>query len=118
MMIIKKNILALCITGLCITLNSCSTITKKLDNTLITESIIEMSNQENCSWCGTSEAQENVSWKTIIPPKGEPGRKPIIFGTINLPAGETPAKDIIVYINHTNTEGVYPKKEKTSKCSV
>ena len=109
-MIIQKNRLILCIISLCFTLNSCSQATKKTDNTLKSESTIEITNKENCNWCGTSEAPENVSWKTVIPPKGELGKKLIISGTIYLPDGKTPAKDIIVYVHHTNNEGIYPKK--------
>ncbi len=108
-MIIQKNTLTLCIISLCFTLNSCSQTAKKSDNTIKSESTIESINQENCNWCGTSEAPENVSWKTVIPPEGELGEKLIISGTVYLPDGKTPAKDIIVYVHHTNNEGVYPK---------
>ena len=109
-MIIQKIRLILCIVGLCLNLNSCSQTTKKTYNTIKSESSIESTNQENCNWCGTSEAPENISWKTVIPPKGELGEKLIISGTIYLPDGKTPAKDIIVYVHHTNSEGIYPKR--------
>jgi len=109
-MIIQKNRLILCIASLCLTLNSCSQTTKKTDNTLKSDSTIEITNQENCNWCGTSEAPENVSWKTVIPPKEELGEKLIISGIIYFPDGKTPAKDIVVYVHHTNNEGIYPKK--------
>lgn len=102
----QKKILTLCFTSLCFTLNSCSQTVKKSDNTLKTE----ITNQENCNWCGTLEAPENVSWNTVIPPKGEVGVKLIISGTVYLPDGKTPANDVVVYIYHTNTEGVYPKR--------
>ncbi|NQV51935.1 MAG: intradiol ring-cleavage dioxygenase [Flavobacteriales bacterium] len=109
-MIVQKKILILYITSLCLTLNSYSLSVKKSDNTLISESIIESINQEDCNWCGTSEAPENVSWNTVIPPEGELGEKLIISGTIFLPDGKTPAKDIVVYVHHTNNEGIYPKR--------
>ena len=108
-MIIQKKKLILCITSLCLILNSCSQTVKKPNNTLKTEFTTEITNQQNCNWCGTSEAPENVSWRTIIPPKGESGDKLIISGTVYLPDGKTPAKDIIVYVHHTNNKGVYPK---------
>jgi len=109
-MIIQKNILTLCITSLFFTLSSCSQTVKKSDNTLKSIATVESINQESCNWCGTSEAPKNVSWKTVIPPEGEHGEKLIISGTIYLPDGKTPAKDIVVYVYHTNIKGVYPKR--------
>jgi len=108
-MIIQKNILTLCIASLSLTF-SCSQTAKNSDNIVKLESTIESTYQEKCNWCGTSEAPENVSWKTVIPPEGEFGEKIIISGTIYLPDGKTPAKDIIVYVHHTNSEGIYPKR--------
>ena len=109
-MIIQKNILTLCIASLCLIFNSCLQTAKKPDNSLISESSIERTNQENCNWCGTSEAPENVTWKTVIPPEGELGEKLIISGTIYLPDGKTPSKDVVVYVHHTNNKGIYPKR--------
>ena len=88
----------------------CSQTTKKNDNTLKSVVSVESNAQEDCNWCGTSEAPENVTWKTVISPKEEPGERIIISGTIYRPDGKTPAKDIIVYVYHTNIKGVYPKK--------
>ncbi len=109
-MIIQKKIVTLCFTGLSITFNSCSQTAKKTGNTLKSESTIESTIQEKCNWCGTSEAPETVSWRTVIPPREEPGEKLIISGTVYLPDGKTPAEDIIVYVHHTNNEGIYPKR--------
>lgn len=64
---------------------------------------------QDCRWCGTSEAPKDVSWRTVIPPEGEPGEKLIISGTVFLPNGKTPAQGIIVYVYHTNIDGIYPK---------
>jgi protocatechuate 3,4-dioxygenase beta subunit len=108
-MIIQKNILILCIAGLCLVVNSCSQTVKKSNKISKREFTAGITNQENCNWCGTSEAPENVSWRTIIPLKGETGVKLIISGTVYLPDGKTPAKDIIIYVHHTNNKGVYPK---------
>lgn len=33
-----------------------------------------------------------------------------ITGTVYMPDGKTPAEDIILYIHHTNAEGVYPTR--------
>lgn len=108
-MIIQKIIIINCISSLSLLFIGCSQTTEKNDNTLKSASMVEINHQEGCNWCGTSEAPENVTWKTIIPPKGELGDKLIISGTIYLPDKKTPAKDIIVYVHHTNKEGIYPK---------
>jgi protocatechuate 3,4-dioxygenase beta subunit len=65
--------------------------------------------QDACNWCGTSEAPEDVSWRTIIPPEEEPGEKTIISGTVFQADGQTPAEEIIIYVYHTNIEGIYAK---------
>ena len=109
-MITQKNILVLFIYSLSLLFNGCSQTTKKNDNTLKPTSIAETNYQEDCNWCGTSEVPENATWKTVVSPKGEPGEKLIISGTIYMPDGKNPAEDIIVYVYHTNIKGVYPKK--------
>ena len=65
---------------------------------------------EDCNWCGTTEAPENVTWKAIIPTEGESEKKLIISGVVYLPDGKTPAKGVIIYVYHTNSEGIYQKK--------
>lgn len=106
MMINKKNTITVCIIGLLFSLNACSQSIKKHDSNLKSE----ITNQKKPSWSGTFEVPENTTWRTIIPPIGEPGDKLIISGTVFLPDGITPAKGVIVYIHHTNNKGVYPKK--------
>ncbi|MFN0728276.1 dioxygenase family protein [Polaribacter gochangensis] len=88
----------------------CSQSTKKYNANLKTGISSKNTNQKDCNWCGAFEAPEDVSWRTIIPPKEEQGDKLIISGTIYLPDGKTPVKDVIIYVYHTNTKGVYPKK--------
>ena len=63
-----------------------------------------------CEWCGANEAPENLSWKTVIPDENEPGETLIITGTVYMVDGRTPAQNIILYVYHTNSEGIYPKK--------
>jgi protocatechuate 3,4-dioxygenase beta subunit len=109
-MIIHKNILTLLLTSIFFALNAYSPTSKKSDNILELVPTIDSTNQEKCNWCGTSEAPENVSWRTVIPLKGELGEKLIISGTVYLPDGKTPAKNIIIYVHHTNIKGIYPKK--------
>lgn len=105
-----KDTIAVCIVGFFFTLNACSQSVKKNDSNLKTQITSKKTNQKDCNWCGTFEVPEDVSWRTIIPPKGEPGDKLIISGTVFLPDGETTAKDVIIYIHQTNNKGVYPKK--------
>ena len=100
----------LTIIGFSIITVSCSTADKKQEIAENYETIPMSLPQENCNWCGTSEAPVDASWRTIIPPEGEPGEKLIISGIVFYADGETPAEGIIIYIHHTNTEGVYPKK--------
>lgn len=109
-MINQKDIITLCIAGLFFTLYACSQSVKKYNTNLKTEITLENTNQKDYNWCGTFEVPEDVSWRTIIPPKGEPGDKLIISGTVYFPDGKTPAKDVIVYVHHTNNEGIYPKR--------
>ena len=105
-----KATITLCIVGIFFTLNAYSQSVKKNDTNLKIETTSENTNQKECNWCGTFEVPKDVSWRTIIPPKGEPGDKLIISGTVYFPDGKTPAKDVIVYVHHTNNEGVYPKR--------
>ena len=105
-MIKKKITIAVCIAGLFIISIAWHLPIKNHNKDLESEA----TNQKRPSWSGTFEVPENVSWRTNIPPKGESGDKLIISGTIFLPDGKTPAKDVIVYVHHTNNKGVYPKK--------
>jgi protocatechuate 3,4-dioxygenase beta subunit len=63
-----------------------------------------------CEWCGALEAPENVRWKTRLASPDEPGEPLFISGTVFLPDGTTPARDVILYVYHTNTKGIYEKK--------
>lgn len=105
-----KATITLCIVGIFFTLNAYSQSVKKNDINLNSKITLKKTNQKDCNWCGTFEVPKDVSWRTIIPPKGEPGDKLIISGTVYFPDGKTPAKDVIVYVHHTNNKGVYPKR--------
>lgn len=105
-MIIIKHIPMICIVVFLLSFNACSQSIKKQNKAIETS----VPNQKKLSWSGAFEAPKNVSWRTIIPPKNEPGEKLIISGTVYFPDGKTSAKDVIVYVYHTNNEGIYPKK--------
>lgn len=61
-------------------------------------------------WGGTSEAPENISWKTVIASADEPGDRIVLSGTVFHTDGKTPASDITIYVYHTNSKGIYPKR--------
>lgn len=68
----------------------------------------------DCEWCGTAEAPANISAKTRIAPKGEPGQAIVLSGKVFREDGITPAEGVIIYAYHTNAEGYY-KKTGTEK---
>jgi len=103
---IIKHIPTICIVVFLISFNACSQPNKKQKK----EVEITLLKQNNPSWSGAFEAPLNVSWRTTISPKDELGKKLIISGTVYFPDGKTPAKDVIIYVYHTNSEGIYPKK--------
>lgn len=53
---------------------------------------------------------KKLSWKDTLPDFKEPGPKLEISGTIYQKDGKTPAKDVILYIYHTDQKGEYPQK--------
>ncbi|MBC7873597.1 MAG: intradiol ring-cleavage dioxygenase [Ferruginibacter sp.] len=53
---------------------------------------------------------EQLNETDTLPDFNEPGPKIEISGTIYKPDGKTPASDVIMYIYHTDQEGIYPKK--------
>ena len=53
---------------------------------------------------------EKLSWVDTLPGFNDPGPKLILSGVIYKSDGKTPAKDIVLYIYHTDQTGVYPTK--------
>jgi protocatechuate 3,4-dioxygenase beta subunit len=45
-----------------------------------------------------------------IAPLQEEGMRLVISGIVYEKDGKTPAKDVIIYVYHTNNQGLYPKK--------
>ena len=64
----------------------------------------------NCEWCGAMDVPTDVDWQAAIAPSGEKGEPLTLSGTVYQPDGITPAKDILIYAYHTNSEGIYPKR--------
>ncbi len=64
----------------------------------------------NCEWCGARDVPDDVRWKTKLVKDGDAGERMIVEGTVFDPDGVTPAPDILVYIYHTDSEGIYGRK--------
>jgi len=64
----------------------------------------------DCEWCGTGEAPSELDWETTIAGPDEPGERLTLSGTVYEPDGTTPAPNVVLYLYHTNAEGVYPKR--------
>ena len=66
--------------------------------------------------CETCEAiyegmSKSLGWRTVVADSAEPGERLEISGTIFKKDGKTPAKDIILYVYHTNARGYYEPSE-------
>jgi protocatechuate 3,4-dioxygenase beta subunit len=66
--------------------------------------------REETEWGGAADAPAHLSWQTVIAPKDEPGERLVISGTVFAEDGVTPAKNVLLYVYHTNAKGVYPKR--------
>ena len=64
----------------------------------------------DCEWCGADEAPDSLSWQATIAGPDEPGEPLVISGTVYRSDGETPAPGVLLYVYHTNAEGIYPKR--------
>jgi protocatechuate 3,4-dioxygenase beta subunit len=64
--------------------------------------------------CGSCNAPEKLSWKTVIPPENEPGEPLIITGKVFQPDGKTPAEGMVLWVYHTDRTGYYNEKDDAS----
>lgn len=64
-----------------------------------------------CEWCGAADAPANLSWKTTIAPPGEPGPRLVVSGVVYERDGKTPAPNVLIYLYHTDLNGVYSRGE-------
>ena len=64
----------------------------------------------DCEWCGTAEAPPDLDWRTSIAGPEEPGERLVVRGTVHRPDGTTPAPGVILYLYHTNADGIYEKR--------
>ncbi|NJN41042.1 MAG: intradiol ring-cleavage dioxygenase [Flammeovirgaceae bacterium] len=75
-----------------------------------TESKPNWSGLYNCEGCEAIYEGTATSSSIQIAPKGEPGEPLNISGIVYESDGRTPAKDIILYVYHTNHKGIYPTR--------
>lgn len=54
--------------------------------------------------------QKRLTWIDTLPDFHQSGPKLEVSGTVYEPDGRTPAKDVILYVYHTDQTGRYPKK--------
>ena len=64
--------------------------------------------------CGSCDAPEKLSWKTVIPPEGEKGEPLVIMGKVFQPDGKTPAEGMVLWVYHTDVTGYYNEKDDAS----
>lgn len=64
----------------------------------------------DCEWCGAHEAPATLESRTTIADPDEPGRRLVLTGTVYEADGETPASGVLLYVYHTNAEGIYPTR--------
>lgn len=61
----------------------------------------------DCEWCGTAEAPAELGPRLTIADEAEPGERLLIRGTVFEPDGATPAPGAVLYLYHTNADGIY-----------
>ncbi|MBA3881806.1 MAG: protocatechuate 3,4-dioxygenase [Chthoniobacterales bacterium] len=64
--------------------------------------------------CGSCNAPEKLSGKTVIPPEKEPGEPLVITGKIFQPDGKTPAEGMVLWVYHTDRTGYYNEQDDAS----
>ena len=55
-------------------------------------------------------ALNKLSWIDTLPDFNDAGPKMVISGIVYKPDGKTPAKDVVLYVYHTDQTGIYPTK--------
>lgn len=53
---------------------------------------------------------EKLAWVDTLPDFNDKGPKLEVSGIVYHADGKTPAKDIVIYVYHTDQKGIYPKK--------
>ena len=53
---------------------------------------------------------QELNWEATLPDFNDEGQKIDVSGTVYELDGKTPAKDVILYVYHTDQKGIYPSK--------
>lgn len=64
--------------------------------------------------CGSCHEPKSMSWKTVIPPEGEPGEPLIISGRLLKADGKTPAAGMVLWVYQTDRTGYYNEQDDAS----
>ncbi len=56
---------------------------------------------------GARSAPDDVSWKTMLATDADKSERIVISGTIYMPDGKTPAPKTLIYLYHTDVNGIY-----------
>ena len=62
------------------------------------------------SWNGAKDAPADVSWKSVLAKKSDRDEPMTISGTVYETDGKTPARDVLIYFYHTDSEGYYGRR--------
>ncbi len=61
----------------------------------------------NCEWCGARDAPDGVSSTAVLTAADEKGERISISGTVFAADGLTPAPNTLIYLYHTDADGIY-----------
>ncbi|CAN5775625.1 hypothetical protein BH24ACI3_BH24ACI3_00920 [soil metagenome] len=61
----------------------------------------------NCEWCGARDTPDGVSSRAILAATDEEGERIAIAGTVFAADGMTPAPNTLIYLYHTDANGIY-----------
>jgi protocatechuate 3,4-dioxygenase beta subunit len=64
--------------------------------------------------CGSCDAPEKLSWKTVVASDKEPGEPLVISGKVFQPDGKTPAEGMVLWVFQTDVTGYYNEKDDAS----
>ncbi len=65
-----------------------------------------------CEWCGAPEAPAELASSVSLHDAREPGPPLVVTGVVYYSDTRTPAGDVLLYVYHTNTHGVYPRQSE------
>ncbi len=63
--------------------------------------------QTSGEWSGAFDAPKDVSWRAVLSKDADKGEKMLISGTVFQTDGKTPAPNVLIYLYHTDIEGIY-----------